>query len=72
MSDKLTIKEQLLLVRDKCPDLWIYFSHYHCPSYFDLKENNNCKFEGSNIEECSKCWNEAVEGKYERKESNMQ
>ncbi len=58
MKEKLSIKEQLQLVRHKCPDMWGIFMD-GCPSEWGLPELP-C-WGRDNDPECSKCWDKALE-----------
>lgn len=52
----MTPKEQIVFMRDNCPDIWKLFSKegYYCPDEFGFKN-----FHG---EGCVECWRLALEG----------
>lgn len=57
----LSMKEQLRIIRDKCPGVWerLIVSN-SCPSnvwLHDNTENNGCKFD---CIKCNNCWNDAI------------
>lgn len=58
MKGKLSIKEQLRLVHDKCPDIWDEILD-NCPSEYDLSEIPCMDREYAT--ECRMCWNKALE-----------
>lgn len=55
MAEKLSIKQQLRLIRDKCPDVWDEIIE-SCPSSFGLEDKIDCTFH----EDCPKCWDLAM------------
>jgi hypothetical protein len=52
---KLSIKEQLLLVRDNYPDVWDRITVNNCPCGFKIGNGGDCGMG------CEKCWNKALE-----------
>ena len=55
---KLSIKEQLQLVRHRCPDMWEIIKD-DCPSDWGLPELP-CR-DGDYTGECSECWDKVLE-----------
>ena len=56
---KLSIKEQLQLVRHKCPDVWKMIYVEKCPAHFNLKNIDGCLSDENNS--CASCWGRALE-----------
>jgi hypothetical protein len=59
---QLDIKDQLRIVRDKCPDIWQFISGEnsdYCPSKFGFENNEEkvCMIIG-----CQECWNRILKG----------
>ena len=53
----MTIQEQIIFLRDNCPDIWKLFSSegYYCPNEFGLQNEHD--------EGCSECWRLALKNK---------
>lgn len=60
MKGKLSIKEQLRLVKNKCPDMWEIFMD-GCPSEYGLPEMEIPCMGRDYATECRECWNKALE-----------
>lgn len=58
MKEKLSIKEQLRLVRNKCPDVWDEIMD-DCPGEYGLPQLP-CRY-GDYTAKCSECWDKALE-----------
>ena len=56
---KLSIKEQLRLVRYNCPDVWKKIDEEKCPSDFNLKDVEGCL---NVMDNCATCRNAALNG----------
>lgn len=63
MKEKLSIKEQLHLVHDKCPNVWEDYRRVYCPSAFGLMPEKECALYMSDKKYCRECWDKALEEK---------
>lgn len=72
-NNLLTIKEQLKLIHDKCPDIWkkvapeeqsrfLYPGQYDCPHNYKLEDDKDCyknqAYGGTS--DCRECWENAI------------
>lgn len=58
----MTIKEQLRLVRAKCPDVWRQYHEHICPAVYDLRGKCDGAAKGIGDNDCKECWDKALEG----------
>lgn len=54
----LTIKQQLQLVRDKCPDIWQYVRNNACTKEIGIVKNGTCS--RNSCDACDRCYSEAL------------
>jgi hypothetical protein len=71
LSKKLTIKDELKIIKEKCPIIWESKFYCECPSSVDDSLDNAFEISdydesycdvGSNDGMCEKCWDKALEG----------
>lgn len=58
--EKLSVKQQLKLVREKCPDVWEMIDEEKCPADFNLTNVEGCLSNENNS--CTSCWGRALNG----------
>lgn len=57
----MNIKEELRLIKDKCPNMWLYLIEHKCPNLF-IKDSFDIGFcKKDSLDECEECWIKALE-----------